>query len=121
MGFTPFEFVGFGVVSNVRGLGLGYLHHTVFLSFGESEVFLVPLQTRATASANDVRPHGLATCASIVNRGRLKYLDSPDQTHSLLVVGAGGVLENPLWLGGYGCLTRGQGGMKGDGLGGCHA
>ena len=74
MGFTPFELVGFGVVSNVWGLGFCYLHLTVFLSFGESKVFLVPLQTRAKWSANDPTPHGLAI-VSIVTVDGLKDLD----------------------------------------------
>lgn len=54
MGFTSFEFVGVSVVSNVRRLWFGDLHLTIFLGFSEGKVLLVPLQTRAVKSADNV-------------------------------------------------------------------
>lgn len=39
--------------------------------------------------------------------------------YSLLGIGAGGILEDPLWLD-PGRLAGGQGGMRGDGFSGSH-
>lgn len=43
IGFTSFDFVGFSVVSNIWSLGFGDFHLTIFLSFSDGKILLVPL------------------------------------------------------------------------------
>jgi hypothetical protein len=55
---ASFDLVRLGIVSNKGCLGLGYLHQTVFLYFGQSQVLFVPLQTAVYESM--VNPSGVA-------------------------------------------------------------
>lgn len=98
---TSFEFICFGIVPNVWRLWLCDFHLTIFLGLSESEILLIPLQTRIAGSVNLIPDDDKVA----TSRGSCKILIA-GSNYSLLYVGTGGVLEDTLWLH-HGRLTGG--------------